>query len=97
MLVIFIVLIFFIILSQKTNLNHIKTYVKIKIFVILLFLLRTLKYYTKIDINHYQKSDKALFIIYADFESLIENIAEWKNNSEKLSATKVGEHIPPGL
>ena len=50
---------------------------------------------TKIlDFNQYQKSDKALFIIYADLEFLIEKIDGCKNNPEKSSTTKVGEHIP---
>ena len=30
--------------------------------------------------NHYQKSDKAQFIIYADLEGIIEKIDGWKNN-----------------
>ena len=46
--------------------------------------------------NWYQISDKAPFIIYADFECLIEKIDGCKNNSENLSATKTGEHIAPG-
>ena len=50
---------------------------------------------TKIlEFNQYQKSDKALSIIYADLECLIEKINGWKNNLENSSATKVGKHIP---
>ena len=50
---------------------------------------------TKIlEFNQYQKSDKALFIIYADLECLTEKIDGCKNNPEKPSTTKVGEHIP---
>ena len=45
----------------------------------------------------YKKSDKAAFIIYADLECLIEKINGSKKNSENSSATKVGEHIPPGF
>ena len=38
---------------------------------------------TKIlDSNQYQKSDKALFIIYADLKYLIEKIDGSKNNPE---------------
>ena len=38
---------------------------------------------TKIlEFNHYQKSDKALFIIYADFECIIEKTDGCKNNPE---------------
>ena len=44
--------------------------------------------------NQCQKSDKVLFIIYGDLECLIEKIDGCKNNSENLSKTKVGEHIP---
>ena len=50
---------------------------------------------TKIlEINQYQKSDKAPFIIYADLECIIEKIDGCKNNPKNLSATKVTEHIP---
>ena len=42
-MVIFIVSIVFIPLEQKTNLNRIKEYAKIKIFLMLLFVLKTLK------------------------------------------------------
>ena len=50
---------------------------------------------TKIfEFNQYQKSDKALFIIYADLECLIEKTDGCKNNSENSFTTKVGEHIP---
>ena len=41
-----------------------------------------------------QKSDKISFIIYVDCKSLIKRIDGRKNNSEKSSTTKVGEHIP---
>ena len=44
--------------------------------------------------SQYQKSDKALFIIYADLECLIENIDECKNNLENSITTKVGDYIP---
>ena len=50
---------------------------------------------TKIlELNHYQKSDKALFIIHVDVECVIEKIDECKNNPENSSTTNVTEHIP---
>ena len=53
---------------------------------------------TKIlEFNQYQKSDETPFIIYADLESLIENIDGCKSNLEKSSTAKVGEHIPLGF
>ena len=53
---------------------------------------------TKIlELNLYQKSFKAPFIVYADFECLIEKIDEWKNDPENLSTTKVSEHILSGI
>ena len=44
--------------------------------------------------NQYQKSDEAPFIIYADLACLVEKIDGCKNNPEKSSKKKVGEHIP---
>ena len=41
--------------------------------------------------NQYMKSGKIPYIIYADFESLIEKIDECANNPEKSSITKIGE------
>ena len=53
---------------------------------------------TKIlEFNQYQKSDKARFIICADFECIIEKIDGRKNNPENSSTTKVSEHIPSGF
>ena len=53
---------------------------------------------TKIlELNQYQKSDKAPFIIYADLACIIEKIDGCKNNSENSSTSKVGEHVPSGL
>ena len=45
--------------------------------------------------NQYQKSDKipSQSIIHADLESLIKKVDGCKNNPEKLSTTKVAEHI----
>ena len=45
----------------------------------------------------YQKFHKSQFIIYADYESLIEKIDECKNNPEKLSKTTGGGHITSGF
>ena len=47
--------------------------------------------------NQYQKSDKTPFIIYADFECIIEKTDGCKNNPENSSTTKVSEHIPSGF
>ena len=47
-----------------------------------------------LEFNQYKKIDKASFIIYTDLESLIKKNEGCKNNPEKLSTTKVGEHIP---
>ena len=53
---------------------------------------------TKIlEFNQYQKSDKVLFVIYADLECLIEKIDGCENNPEKSFTTKVGKHIPSGF
>ena len=51
----------------------------------------------RLEFNQYRKSDKAPFIIYADLTYLIENIDGFKNNPEKLSTTKIGEHFPLGF
>ena len=53
---------------------------------------------TKIlELNQYQESDKAPFIIYADRDCLIEKINGCKNNPENSSPTKVSKHIPSGF
>ena len=53
---------------------------------------------TKIlELNKYQKSEKAPIIIYADLEYLIKNIDRCKNNPEYSSTTKVNEHVPSGF
>ena len=53
-----------------------------------------LKKYNISEFDQYMKSDKMLFIIYADIESLIRKIDGCGNNPENPSTTKVGEHIP---
>ena len=55
----------------KNKLESHKKYVKIKIFVTLKCLLKTLKC---LEFNQYQKSYKASCIIYADLECLIERL-----------------------
>ena len=45
-----------------------------------------------LELNQYQKLDKAPFTIYADLKCLIEEIDRYKNNPEKH--LQVGEHIP---
>ena len=53
---------------------------------------------TKIlEFNQYQKLDKALFIIYADLECLIEKIDVCKNNPQNSFTTKLSQHIPSGF
>ena len=53
---------------------------------------------TKIlEINQYQKSDKAPLIIYAHLECTIKNIDRCKNNPENSSTAKVSKHIPSGF
>ena len=51
----------------------------------------------KLEFNQYQKSDKAPFIVSADFEWIIENIDGCKSNPEHSFTTKVSEHIPSGF
>ena len=53
---------------------------------------------TKIlEFNHYQKYDKAPFIIYTYLECIIEKTDESKKISEKPSTTKVSKHILSGF
>ena len=49
-----------------------------------------------LELNQCMKSDKMLYIIYADMESLIKKIDECPNTSEAFSTIKIGEHIPCG-
>ena len=49
------------------------------------------------ELNKYRKSDKVSFIIYADFECLIEKIDECEKNPENLSTTKVSVHFRSGF
>ena len=70
MMVICIVWIAFIPLEQKTNLNRIKDYVKIKIFEIFNIIIPS-EDTNILEFNQYQKSDKAPLIVYADLECTI--------------------------
>ena len=49
-----------------------------------------------LEFKQYMKSNKMPHIIYADIELLITKIDGHKNNPEKYSTTKIGEHIPCG-
>ena len=50
-----------------------------------------------LEFNLYQKAVKALFIIYADLECIIEKTDGCKNIPENSSATKVSEHVSWGF
>ena len=53
---------------------------------------------TKIlELNQYQKSDKAPFIIYADLQCIIEKTEGCKSNPENSSTAKVSNHITSGF
>ena len=55
-----------------------------------------------LEFKQYMTSDKMLYIIYADIESLIKkkkklkNIGRFGNNPEKSLTTKIGDHIHRG-
>ena len=51
----------------------------------------------KLEFDQCQRSDKPLFIIYADLECIIEKIDRCRNNPEISSTTKVSEHDPSGF
>ena len=44
-----------------------------------------------LEFNQYKKSDKALFVIYADLEYLLEKINGCRNNPENSFITKVSK------
>ena len=46
-----------------------------------------------LEFNQYQKSNKGLFLIYADLECIIEKTDGCKNNPENSSTIKVSTHI----
>ena len=49
-----------------------------------------------LEFNHYMRSGKIPYIIYAHIESLIRKIDGCASNPEKTSTTKIGKHIPRG-
>ena len=49
-----------------------------------------------LEFKQYIKSNEMPHIIYVDIELLIRKIDGCKNNPEKYSTTKIGEHIPCG-
>ena len=91
---VFIVWIAFIPSEQKNNLQSHKNVCENKNFFNIVMSSENTKI---LEFNQYQKSDKARFIIYADFECIIEKIDGRKNNTENSSTTKVSEHIPSGF
>ena len=82
----------FIPLEQKTNLSHI--YFENADFCNIVMCCKGNKI---LEFSQYKKTDKAPFLNYTDLECLIEKIGGYKNNAEKLSTTKVDNHIPPGF
>ena len=50
-----------------------------------------------LELNQYQKSDKAPFIIYADLQCIIEKVDGCKNNLKNSSTTKVSKHMKSGF
>ena len=48
-------------------------------------------------LNQNQKSDKAIFFIYADLECLIEKVDVFKNNPDNSTTKKIGEDTPSRL
>ena len=46
--------------------------------------------------NHGENSKKVPFIIYADFESLLEKQSTYNNNPQNSSTTKINKHTPSG-
>ena len=46
-----------------------------------------------LEFTQYQKSDKAPFIIYEDFECIIKEIDEYKNNPENSYPTKRNNEV----
>ena len=46
--------------------------------------------------SHGEKSMKAPFVIYADFECLLKKMKTWHDNPKKSSTTKINKHTPSG-
>ena len=85
-MVIVIVWIAFIRLEQKTNLNYIKKYVKIKMF--LMIVLKILEF------NQYQESDKIHLLFMQILNLWSKRTDGCKKNPVILFTIKVGEYIP---
>ena len=49
-----------------------------------------------LQLSQNMKSEKMLYMIYADLESLIKKVDGCANNPQKSSTTKMGKHIPCG-
>ena len=49
--------------------------------------------YSILQFSHHLKSDKKLYIIYTNLESLIKKIDECANNPEKSSTTKIVKNV----
>ena len=91
---IFIISIAFILLEQKTNLNHTKHFIQEKYFCNTVIPSGHIKI---LELNQYYKIDKAPFIIYADFECLIKKTDGRKTNPENSLTEKLDKHIPSGF
>ena len=89
-MVINIVWIVLIPLKQKTNLNYIKRYVKIKIFFNIFM---PSEDSTILEFNQYEKTDEVAYIIYVDLECITEKIDGCNNNPENFSTVIVSENI----
>ena len=50
-----------------------------------------------LELNQFQKPDKAPFISHACLQCLTEKIGVCKNNPENLYTTNGGEHVPSGF
>ena len=46
-----------------------------------------------LEFNQYMMSDKMLFIVYTDIESLIKKLDGCENDPEKSSIANLGEHV----
>ena len=46
-----------------------------------------------LEFNQYMMSDKMLFIVYTDIESLIKKLDGCENDPEKSSTANSGEHV----
>ena len=93
-MLIFVVWIAFILLQQKKNPESHKRVSENKDFCNVTIPFEDTKI---LELDQYQKSNKAPFIIYADLECLIKKIDGGKNNPENSSTAKVIEYILSGF